>query len=427
MLRAAGWTTIVIAFGTANLRANDFLDPIFAAPIRNTPGTFIPPGSTLNAPVITPRGYSHGHTLFDVTPMGTGADTIITKRPEEHLTAIWERNAWFTLDALYWATKGTSVPPLVQDGPVILPPGALPFVAVPATQTLLGDQMMINGLRPGLRATGGFFLDADKEWALGYSGAFLGSRSERLEGGSDGTNIVNMPQFNTVLGTGFGTPLYVGYPGITRGTVTASVQSSFMTATAELRRVAQSGTGRRLDLIAGYRYIHLGDSVATSFDVVSATIPGPLSPRLMGEQSTRTRNDFNGGEAGFQFQGRVGKITFDWISTVAIGATTTEIDRSFTRSYIGGDPLGNLIGVPIPPFGIPVIQTGGLTKETEFAFVPHIGVKLGWEVIDHVRLTAGYDVIYWSRVRRAGELFNGGDTVSDFWAQGVSGGFEFRY
>jgi len=408
-------------------RANDWTDPIFATPLWNKPGAYVPPGSTLNAPVITPLGVQHGHTIFDVTPMGTGADSIRTSHPEEHLTARWEANAWITMDVLYWATKGTMAPPLVQNGPLIVPPGVLPFATLPATETLLGDQLMINGLRPGLRVTGGFFLDTEKEWALGYSGTFLGSRSERLEGGSNGINIVNLPQTNTILGVMIDTPLYVGYPGITRGTVAASVQSSFMTGTAELRRVAQSGNGHRFDLIAGYRYLHLGDSVATSFDVVSATIPGPFSPRLMGEQSTRTRNDFNGGEAGFQFQGRIGRFTFDWISTVAIGATTTEIDRSFTRSYIGGGPLGALIGVPIPPFGVPLIQTGGLTKRTEFSFVPHAGLKFGWEVIPHVRLTAGYDIVYWSRVRRAAELFNGGDAVTDMWAQGMSAGFEFRY
>lgn len=419
MVRASGLAALALAFGTADLRANDFLDPIFAAPIRSSPGTFVPPGSTLNAPVLTPVGTKHGHTIFDVTPMGTDADSIVTTHPEHQLNARWECNAWITVDFLYWATQGTSVPPLVQNGPVLLPPGALPFATVLATQTLFGDERMLNGLRPGIRVTGGFFLDTDKEWALGYSGAFLGSTSERLEGGANGLGIVNLPQNET--------PLYVGYPGVTRGTFAASVQSNFSTATAELRRVAQSGTGRRFDLIAGYRYIHLGDAVATSFDIVPATIPGPFSPRLMGEQSTRTRNEFDGGEVGFQFQGRMGRFTFDWISTIAIGATTTEIDRSFTRSLFDNGTIGNLVGVPLPPVGTPVIQTGGLTKETEFAFVPHVGLKFGWEVIEHVRLTAGYDFIYWSRVRRAAELFTGNDAVTDFWAQGMSAGFEFRY
>jgi hypothetical protein len=426
-MRRASWAALALAFLAAEARAGDWSDPIFAAPIRNSPGTYVPPGSTLNAPVITPVGMKHGNMLFDVTPMGTGAETITTSHPDEHLVGQWEANAWITMDFLYWATKGSMAPPLVRNGPVLVPPALLPFTTVPATQTLFGDQLMNNGLRPGFRVTGGIFLDAQKEWALGYSGTFLGSRSERLEGGSDGTNIVNLPQSATVLGIPVNGPLYIGYPGFTRGTVTASVQSSFMTGTAELRRVAQSGNGHRFDLIAGYRYIHLGDSAATSFDVVSATIPGPFSPRLMGEQSTRTRNDFNGGEAGFQFQGRIGRFTFDWISTVAIGATTTEIDRSFTRSYIAGGPLGALIGVPLPPVGIPLIQIGGLSKETEFAFVPHVGMKFGWEVIPHVRLTAGYDFMYWSRVRRAAELYTGNDTVTDFWVQGVSAGFEFRY
>jgi hypothetical protein len=427
MLRATSLTAIAILFGSANLFANDFLDPIFATPIRSSPGTYVPPGSTLNAPVITPIGTKHGRTLFDVTPMGHDAHSRITSHPEHYLCATRESTLWLTADFLYWATQGPTAPPLVQNGPLILPPALAPFVTVPATDTLLGGERMLNGMRPGVRVTGGVFLDAAKEWALGYSAAFLGSRSERLTGGSDGTNIVNLPQFNTFLGTPFETPLYVGYPGLTRGTVAAAVQSSFFTGSGQLRRVAQSGTGNRFDLIAGYRYAHLGDSIARSFDVVSAVIPGQFSPRFQGEESTRTRNAFNGGELGFQFQGRMGRFIFDWQSTIALGATSTEIDRSYTRSYIAGGPLSALLGVPLPPVGIPLIQTGGLVKRSEFAVMPQVGVKLGWEPIDHVRLTAGYDFLYWSRVRRAPELFTGNDVVTDFWAQGLSLGIDFRY
>jgi len=428
MGRRAAFAAFLLVVFAGQSKANDFLDPIFATPIRNTPGAYVPPGSVLNAPVITPIGTKHGHTLFDVTPMGDAHDSIVTRHPDQYLTSQWECHAWITVDSLYWATRGSNAPPLVTTGPPFGGPGLDAAYGNPRTAVLLGDAMTINGMRPGVRVAGGFFLDGAKEWAIGYSGTFLGSRSENLEGGSDGTGIVNLPQFNSVFGVPIQTPVYVGYPGLTRGTVVASVQSSFAMATGELRRVAQSGTGYRFDLIGGYRYMHLGDSIATSFDVVSATIPGPASPRLMGEQSVRTRNVFNGADAGFQFSGRFGRrLTFDIRSTVAIGATTTEIDRSFTRSYIAGGPLGALVGVPIPPVGIPLIQTGGLTKETELAFVPQIGLKIGFEPIDHIRFTAGYDFVYWSRVRRAPEAFTGNDVVTDFWAQGLTAGFEFRY
>lgn len=422
MFRAAWLAGIALAFGSA-AQAGDFGDAIFATPLRTSPGTFVPPGSTLAAPVITPMGTKHGSTLFEVTPAGTGAESVLTRNPGRYTNATRECTGWLTLEFLYWATQGPNAPPLVTTGPPLAGLGLDAAAGNPLTTTLLGGQQMVNGMRPGFRMEGGLFIGSTGDWALAYSVISLGSRSERLEGGSDGSNVVNLPQFNSLLGIPIQTPIYVGYPGLTRGTVTASVQTSFTSVGAQVRRVGQSGTGFRFDLIGGYRYLHLGDSIATSFDVVSATLPGPASPRFQGEQSTRTRNEFDGGDFGFQFQGRVGKLTFDFQSTLALGATTTEIDRSFTRSYIGG----GLIGVPIPPAGIPLIQTGGLTKRSEFAVVPQVGMKLGWEPIDHVRLTMGYDFLYWSRVRRAPELFTGNDVVTDFWAQGLSTGIEFRY
>jgi len=419
MLRAVWLSAIGIALGSTAARANDFADAIFATPLRTSPGAFIPPGSTLNAPVITPVGTKHGSTLFEVTPAGHGADSILTRDPSRYANAAYECTCWLTFEYLYWATQGPNAPPLVTTGPPLAGPGLDAAAGNPLTTTLLGGERMLNGLRSGFRVSGGAFIGSTNQWAVSHTLISLGSRSERLEGGSDGSTVVNLPQFNTVLGVPLQTPIYVGYPGLTRGTVTASVQTSLYGGDTHLRRVFQSGTGFRLDLLAGYRFLYLGDSISESFDVVSATGPGLVSPRLMGEQSTRTRNLFDGGEAGFQFQGRVGRLTFDLLSTVALGATSTEIDRSFTRSTI--------VGGPLTPIGIPFVQTGGLTKHSEFAVVPQVGVKLGWQPIDHVRITAGYDFLYWSRVYRAPDLFTGNDVVTDFWAQGVSAGLELRY
>ena len=432
MLRHSVLTSVLMGILAGTAGANDFSDPIFAAPIRSRPGTFLPPGSTLNAPVITPMASRHGHQMFEVTPVGRDRDTVLTHDPESYLSGHHsghcgktnENVGWLTLEYLYWATQGPAAPPLVTTGPAILGPGIAGVAGNPTTVDLLGGERMLNGLRSGYRLSGGVFLDRANTRAISFSTISLGSRSERLVGGSDGTNLVNLPQFNTLFGIPVQTPLYVGFPGITRGTVTALAQTSFYTGDVHLNRVYQSGNGFRFDVLTGYRFLQLGDAVATSFDVVPALVPGP---RFMGEESTRTRNYFNGGDVGFNFQGRVGRLAFEMQSTVAFGATTTRIDRSFTRSLIAGAGLGALLGVPLPPIGIPMIQSGSQSTECDFAVVPQFGMKLGWQPVDHLRLTAGYDFVYWSRVRRAPELYTGNNFTTDFWAQGVSLGAELRY
>jgi hypothetical protein len=79
--------------------------------------------------------------------------------------------------------------------------------------------------------------------------------------------------------------------------------------------------------------------------------------------------------------------------------------------------------------------------------VPEVGVTLGYQFNDHIRAFAGYNFLYWNNVARAGNQvdtsvntnllapplgggpsrpafsFNG----SEFWAQGVTFGIEFRY
>jgi hypothetical protein len=80
--------------------------------------------------------------------------------------------------------------------------------------------------------------------------------------------------------------------------------------------------------------------------------------------------------------------------------------------------------------------------------VPEFGVNIGYSVTDWMRLTVGYNFLYWSNVSRPGSqvdtnvnlnnVFGSGqaspplvprylNNTSDFWAQGLTLGLEFRY
>ena len=409
MLRSCAMSSLVLGFVAGVAGANDIADSLFAAPIRSSPGAYIPAGSTLNAPVITPLTTKHGGQIFEVTPAGRNRNTVLTHDPEGYLSGPSSRGhaktnecaGWLTLEYLYWATQGPSVPALVTTG----------VEGNPTTQTLLGGERMLNGLRSGFRISGGMFVDSANRWALSFSTISLGSRSERLAGGSDGTTLLNLPDYTLLNGTPV--PNYVAFPGSSRGTATASAQTSFFSGDTHLSRVYQSGNGFRFDLLGGYRFLQLGDSISESSDSFQLFTP---NARIMRERSVRTRNYFDGGEVGFSTQGRLGRLAFEMQTTVALGATTTQTDRSFTISEFG------FLGAAAP-----LIQTGGRTAQSDFAVVPQLGLKLGWQPMDHVRITAGYDLIYWSRVRRAQELFTGSDATTDFWAQGLSLGAELRY
>lgn len=106
-------------------------------------------------------------------------------------------------------------------------------------------------------------------------------------------------------------------------------------------------------------------------------------------------------------------------TTLAMGVTASEFDQSRTRSVFTGG------------IGAPVVQIASHDTTDYFAVVPQVGFKLGWQPTQHFRITAGYDFIYWSRVRRAQEMYALSPTLldgkTDFWAQGLSIGAELRY
>jgi hypothetical protein len=424
-------------------------DAFFATPLPTRPGQLPPPDGPLAAPVITPLGITkHGASRFEVTPAGWDRDPFFTRDPGRYMAngpdnpiaATADTFGWVSVEFLYWATQGPTAPPLVTTGPAALGPGVAGSIGQPSTQVLLGGERMLNGLRPGLRIEAGLWSDETGRWALSHQFLYLGSRSERLVGGSDGTNVVAMPQVFPLVSPTAVFPMYVGFPGLDRGTVTASAQTNLIGGNTNLRRALRAGDAFRLEVLGGYRYVHLGDSISDSFDIVPTPTPGAVflpggpGPRVMGEDSVRTRNNFHGGQLGLSATGRVGRLTFETTAMVALGVNASELDQSRTRTIgLGAIPGAGLGGPPVFPVqNLLLPDKSAYHNSTDyFAVVPEFGFKFGWQPVDHLRLTAGYNVLYLSRVRRAQELYTLGPTVrddtTDFWAQGFTLGAELRY
>lgn len=403
---------------------------VLATPLPPRPGTVaIPDGGPLAAPVITPAGTKHGHQLFDVIPTGWEREAVRTRHPERHLLgkdhapdaacvpACGEQWGWVGLEFLFWGTRSVSVPPLLTTGPAFAAPGVAGAVGQPTTAVLFGGGGRLDEFRPGFRLEAGMYRDESAGEAVFARFFFLGSESEGRSAASFGPAVLALPQGLPGGGTA---PLYVGYPGLAAGVADASVQTDFLGVDANLQRRLCGDAACRFDALGGFRYLHLGDSLDRRFATTSA--PDSLIPgvRAFGEDSIRTRNDFYGGQVGLGASGRWGAITAQARLLVAVGVTDSELDTSFTRTAVGGPFLAPVGGA-----------AGGRSQSDFFAVVPEAGFKFGWQPRDCVRFTAGYDWVYWSRVRRAPEAYTlgpvprGGGT--DIWAQGFNLGLELRY
>jgi len=354
---------------------------------------------------------------------------------------------WFRGEYLLWSTQGSWIPPLVTTSP----PGTLQadagVLGQPNTSILLGNTSLNTGLRSGGRFNLGYWLNADRQWALEASYLGLGSETAKYEDTSTGTPILARPFFDITAAAE--ASHLIAYPGLVQGSVRVDAATEFQVAEVLLRRALfrqyDSGAdgldryGYRVDILAGYRYCRLGDSLRIGESLLTA---GPTTIDLY--DLFDTSNEFNGAELGVSTQLRRNHWSLELLMKLALG-------NSRSRVFIDGATTTAVGAAP------PVTGDGGLLALTTnmghypqngLALMPELGVTLGCDLTPRLRATFGYTFVYWSKVARPGDqisldvnpsyLPNAGPPVgaaqpefslatTDFWAQGMNFGFEYRF
>jgi len=225
----------------------------------------------------------------------------------------------------------------------------------------------------------------------------------------------------------------VSAPNILAGTVTARTGNDFYGAEANLRSRVLCGPCWNVDLIAGYRYLALDEDLTISESLQALRVP--LTFAL--NDSFRVHNRFNGGQIGLESEWRRNRWSLDLKAKVALGNVSERVD-------IFGSTVTNGVAVPRGLLAEPT--NSGSFRRNRFAVSPDVGLNVGYQVTNHMRAFVGYDYLYLSDVVRAGDQVDfrvnpnqlrgvaAGPALpafnfrsSDFWAQGVSFGLEFKY
>jgi hypothetical protein len=322
---------------------------------------------------------------------------------------------WGSAELVIGNTSGVNVPPVVTTGPASagLPAGA---VGAPGTVALFGGRKMLDDWRTGLKTEIGAWFGQDHAWGASARLYSLFSTSDQLVGEGNGTNVVNLPQVVTLGGVPTQMPIFVGFPGIAVGTVATTVQTTFSGGDINLRRLLVSNPDFRFELFAGYRQMHLGDELGAAFRASGGLGSVIL---LAGDDSIRTRNNFYAGQVGSLGSIAMGRITLQGQSAFAIGVNASDLD--FSRARVA----------TIGTTQVPLVQTTDGGRVNFFAVAAEGGVRLGFRVTEHAKLTVGYTGIYLSKVRRAQEQFDLSDTptggITHFYANMLSVGGEVRY
>jgi hypothetical protein len=354
--------------------------------------------------------------------------------------------------------RGSPLPPLVTTGSTNDPiPGAL---GQPGTRILFGNNNVGTGLRSGVRGYVGYWLNDDHTLGVEVGGFLLANQTNNFSVTSLGSPLLFRPF--TAVGTtpsgqlvGVNTVELVAAPNVLGGTVSASTTSAFNSAEANLRSNLWCGCNGYIDAILGFRYLALTESLQVSENLqvlippgtsilvggAMATVPGGGSFALIDRFSTQNR--FYGTQVGVGGEYRYGAWSVGGRAVVGLGTTQQVVDVSGSTRITGGSSPGSF------PGGL-LTQTSNIGRHTRdlFGVVPEVGLNVGYQFTNHLRAFVGYNFIYWNNVVRPGNAVDlrvnpnlipppnglGGPSLpafafrgSEFWAQGVTFGIEFRY
>jgi hypothetical protein len=334
---------------------------------------------------------------------------------------------------------------VTSGSPTDLIPGAL---GQPNTQVLLGGSFEKEE-HPGARFQAGYWLDECH--TIGVEGSFFflpqeGKTFAANSGQFPGLVIARpFVDLNTMMES-----VQIGTsPGLATGSVSAHQFSRLWGAEANLRCNLCCDCAYRVDLLGGFRYVDLKEGLNITENLFA--LPGGSAfggDHIIVNDRFDTRNQFYGGQVGVVAEYRRGPWFVEGRGKVVLGANHETVDIFGFQTVT--TPTGMMIP-PDKPGGLLALSSNiGHHTRTRFAVIPEAGVNIGYQFRDHFRVFAGYNFLSWNNVVRPGDQIDRGLDVNripnfppgppitavrpavpfketEFWAQGISVGLEFRF
>lgn len=319
---------------------------------------------------------------------------------------------WGQISALAWWTREMTLPPLVTTSPIGTPQSQAGVLGASGTEVLFGGDDVFTDLRYGTQVRVGGWLGPRRWVGLEFDYTGLQDESTRFVAVSVGDQILARPFLNVGPNTLSYDSALVAFPNLLAGTVLVDADSRFQSAGFHLltnilctsgcqlgarRELGSSQNGFRLDLVGGYRYINLDESVTIRDYLVTTVTP---RTGLLGFDQFATGNDFHGGELGLNARYQRRRWWAEGLLRVALGRTEESIAiRGATQVVVPPDAQN----------GSATQLEGGLLAQTtnigdwsqrEFAWAPELGLTCGYELTPQLSVKFGYSLLFLSRVMR---------------------------
>jgi hypothetical protein len=349
---------------------------------------------------------------------------------------------WLSAEYLLWWFREGDLPPLVTTGSTIEPrPGALGSAG---TRVLFGGAELESLERSGGRFGVGLWLNPERTLGLEISYLFVGSRAHEFARQSPGEPVLARPFFDVT--TGAADASLITFPGLASGSIAVDYSTSLDGVEANLLAPLWQREHWEIDGLLGFRYLRLEDDlrIEESVDVNPAAVRFG-GQRLSVRDQFDTTTDFYGAQIGMRAKLKLERLSLAFASKVAFG-DSSETVRIRGRTTMSGPPAS------VQQAGLLALASNsGRAGDDQFAVVPEASVQLGFEITPKLRATIGYTFLYWSDVVRSGSQIDlglnpaliptsatfgtpGGPArpaltirETDFWAQGLSFGLEYRY
>jgi hypothetical protein len=367
---------------------------------------------------------------------------------------------WFGAEYLLWWFRNSPLPvPLVTTtaNPDLTPTAAFNQLG---TSVLLGNQGIDTGTRHGARITAGAWLDNRHTIGLEGNYFFVASHTVTQNVNSPGTPILAIPFFDADAQAE--SSFVQASPSSMAGGAVLSLSSRLQGAEINALFKTCSIESFRFQVLGGFRYLELTENLnfaTSSVGIQDPAVDGSNNGLALNTlDQFNTRNTFYGFQLGARAEYRLGDFSLSATGKLALGESyqVANLIGSATTNFFNAPTGGPFTGVPVqtlPGTGTFVQASNqGTSTRHEFAAVPEVGVNFGYEVVAGLRVFFGYDLLYFSKVLRPGNLidrsFNAAQTVqsavagnpaapgtfpaiilrgSDFWAQGINLGLEYRY
>ncbi len=308
---------------------------------------------------------------------------------------------WVYADYLLWVPQNQALPPLVTTSPFGTPlavNGVPVGGALGQPTTAVAFDRFTDPARSGMRIGGGFWFTQDGVWGMDASYWFLAPASNTVAFGGSGDPQFWRPFISAAPalgGGGFVGPDAQEVAGNeSAGVVSVHDNQVIWGAEINLRRRMLTSGASWIDLLIGYRHFSLTEDLDISENLTPVAAGVPTGNFLVSDRF-HTTNSYNAPQVGIAGNWQFLPAWFlEGSFRLGAGSNYETVNVAGNTAINGVLYNGGLLALPT--------NIGTRTKN-QFAVMPELNLKIGYDITPNLRAYVGYDFLFISSVVRPAE------------------------